>query len=298
MFDGNSVQVLAHVVRQAYGTSRNWIASLTIDMAVFPMGNSPRTISTAYSAYFSWIGFQEKPSLGYCLLGSSERCHRFLAPPRLDGPLVTLEFAGIFRVTGRFGYKSEICVPKVTKITEFPFIDQSQLNGTSDDALETLKKLTDPRSEAGGWFTLRDDTYWAAAGMKIDALQMISLDAVMAVVFVACQFAHVELGVGVPVDFDYGTMKAEGQLSSKPFILDAYCHLTGGFVLYYWFEATHPDKPLVGNFIFTLGGYHQAFRIPDRWPNPPHLRISWSLGSHLSLSGEAYFAIRPTGKET
>ncbi|QGI71151.1 hypothetical protein CEK26_003488 [Fusarium fujikuroi] len=232
---------------------------------------------------------------------------------RLDGPLVTLEFAEISGVTGGFGYNSEIRVPKVAEITEFPFIDQSQLSGTAGDALKTLEKLTDPRSEAGGWFTPRDDTYWAAAGMKIDAFQMISLDAVVVVMFgqsvklgiyaVALvdipnakspvKFAHVELGLGVTVDFGYGTMKVEGQLSPKSFILDPNCHLTGGFALYYWFDATHADKSLVGNFVFTLGGYHQAFRIPDGWPNPPRLGISWSLGSHLSLSGEAYFAITP-----
>ncbi|KAG5754239.1 hypothetical protein H9Q70_003116 [Fusarium xylarioides] len=232
---------------------------------------------------------------------------------RLDGPLVTLEFAEISGVTGGFGYNSEIRVPKVAEITEFPFIDQSQLSGTAGDALETLKKLTDPRSEAGGWFTPRDDTYWAAAGMKIDAFQMISLDVVVVVMFgqsvklgiyaVALvdipnakspvKFAHVELGIGVTVDFDYGTMKVEGQLSPKSFILDPNCHLNGGFALYYWFDATHADKSLAGNFVFTLGGYHQAFRILDGWPNPPRLGISWSLGSHLSLSGEAYFAITP-----
>ncbi|KAM5519639.1 hypothetical protein FOXYSP1_18063 [Fusarium oxysporum f. sp. phaseoli] len=139
------------------------------------------------------------------------------------------------------------------------------------------------------------DTYWAAAGMTIDAFQMISLHAVAVVMFgqsvklgiyaVALvdipnakspvKFVHVELGIGVAVDFDYGTMRVEGQLSPKSFILDPNCHLTGGFALFYWFDATHADKSLVSNFVFTLGG------------------ISWSLGSHLSLSGEAYFAITP-----
>ncbi|KAF4442107.1 transcriptional activator srcap [Fusarium acutatum] len=220
---------------------------------------------------------------------------------------------GISGVTGGFGYNSGIRVPKVAEITEFTFIDQSQLSGAAGDVLETLKKLTDPRSEAGGWFTPRDDTYWAAAGMTIDAFQMISLDAVVMVMFgqsvklgihaVALvdipnakspvKFAHVELAIGVTVDFDYGTMKVEGQLSPKSFILNPNCHLMGAFALYYWFYATHPDKSLVGNFVFALGRYHQAFKIPDGWPNPPRLGISWSLGSHLSLSVEAYFAITP-----
>ncbi|KAL2131356.1 hypothetical protein VTI74DRAFT_5191 [Chaetomium olivicolor] len=192
---------------------------------------------------------------------------------RLGGPLVTLEFAEISGVTGGFGYKSE----------------------------------------ADGWFKPLDDTYWAAAGMKIDAFQMISLQAVAVMQFgqsikmglfaVALadiptsaskvKFAHVELGIAVVVDLDYGTFKAEAQLSPNSYILDPNCHLTGGFALYYWFEAPHCDRSLVGDFAFTLGGYHQAFDIPKGYPNPPRLGISWSLGSALSITGQAYFAITP-----
>ncbi|KAI1098286.1 hypothetical protein F4804DRAFT_132081 [Jackrogersella minutella] len=229
---------------------------------------------------------------------------------RLDGPLITLEFAEISGVTGGFGYKSEVRVPTAAEITNFPFIDQSQL-GSAESALDTLEKLTDPG--AGGWFTPHDDTYWAAAGMKIDAFQMISLDAVVVVQFgeaiklgifgVALvdipnsgsgfKLAHVELGIAVVVDFDFGIVKAEAQLSPKSYILDPNCHLTGGFALYYWFDAPHADHDNVGNFVFSLGGYHQAFKVPAGWPNPERLAISWNLGSNLSIAGEAYFAITP-----
>ncbi|KAF7559939.1 hypothetical protein G7046_g4213 [Stylonectria norvegica] len=231
---------------------------------------------------------------------------------RLDGPLLTLEFAELSGVTGGFGYKSEVRIPTADQITSFPFIDQDQLSGATGSALDALEKLTSP--ELGGWFRPLDDTYWAAAGMKIDAFQMISMDAVVVVQFgqsiklgifaVALvdiptakagklKFAHVELGIAVVVDFDYGTMKAEAQLSPKSYILDPNCHLTGGFALYYWFDAPHADRSNIGNFVFTLGGYHQAFEVPEGWPNPPRLGISWSLGSNLSISGEAYFAITP-----
>ncbi|KAM4064412.1 putative transcriptional activator srcap-like protein [Hirsutella rhossiliensis] len=49
----------------------------------------------------------------------------------------------------------------------------------------------------------------------------------------------------------------------------------------------------VGQFVFTLGGYHQAYRVPVGYPNPPRLSISWSLGGGLIISGQAYFAITP-----
>ncbi|KAI0901553.1 hypothetical protein F4806DRAFT_490030 [Annulohypoxylon nitens] len=229
---------------------------------------------------------------------------------RLDGPLITLEFAEISGVTGGFGYKSEVRIPTAAQVTSFPFVDQSQL-GSAETALDALEKLTDPG--AGGWFAPHDDTFWAAAGMKIDAFQMISLDAVVVVQFgnaiklgifgVALvdipdtghsfKLAHVELGIAVVVDFDYGIVKAEAQLSPKSYILDPNCHLTGGFALYYWFDAPHADRDNVGNFVFSLGGYHQAFAVPAGWPNPERLAISWHLGKNLSIAGEAYFAITP-----
>ncbi|KAK4152314.1 hypothetical protein C8A00DRAFT_16367 [Chaetomidium leptoderma] len=201
---------------------------------------------------------------------------------RLDGPLVTLEFAEISGVTGGFGYKSEVRIPTADQVVEFPFVKPAALVGATGSALDTLQKLTSP--DADGWFKPLDDTYWAAAGMKIDAFQMISLQAVAVVQFgqsikmglfaVALadiptsaskvKFAHVELGIAVVVDLDYGTFKAEAQLSPNSYILDPNCHLTGGFALYYWFDAPHCDRSLA-YFAITpkvcMGGgrLHAAF---------------------------------------
>lgn len=229
---------------------------------------------------------------------------------RLDGPLVTLEFAEISGVTGGFGYNSSVRTPTADQITLFPFINQDQL-GSAKDAMEALQRLTDPTQ--AGWFQPVPDTYWAAAGMKIDAFQMIALDAVVVVQFgnsiklgifgVALvdipdslsdfKFAHVELGIAIVVDFDLGVMKVEAQLSPRSFILHPSCKLTGGFALYYWFDAPHADKDNVGSFVFSLGGYHPAFKVPLGWPVPDRLGIAWSLGSNLSIKGEAFFAITP-----
>ena len=230
---------------------------------------------------------------------------------RLQGPLLTLEFAEISGVTGGFGYNSEVRVPTADQIIDFPFIKPSTLDGATGSALSALEKLTSPAAD--GWFAPRDNTYWAAAGMKIDAFEMIALDAVAVVQFgqpiklglfavglvdiptakSPLKFAHVELGIAIVIDLDYGIVIAEAQLSPNSYILHPDCHLTGGFALYYWFDAPHADRALIGDFVFTLGGYHQAFQVPEGYPNPPRLGISWSLGSNLSLTGEAYFAMTP-----
>ncbi|EFY85733.1 putative transcriptional activator srcap-like protein [Metarhizium acridum CQMa 102] len=228
---------------------------------------------------------------------------------RVDGPLVELEFAEISGVSGGFGYNSNVKVPTPDQIVNFPFINTGSLDGATDSAMSALQRLTDPGN--GGWFNPLPGTYWAAVGMKIDAFQLISLDAVAVVQFgetiklgiyaVAnvdipnpkspMKYAHAELGIAIVVDFAYGVMKAEAQLSPNSYILDPNCHLTGGFALYYWFDAPHADHSKTGEFVFSLGGYHPAFHIPEGYPNPPRLGISWCLGGGLSVTGEAYFAI-------
>ncbi|KAL8372578.1 hypothetical protein RB595_002087 [Gaeumannomyces hyphopodioides] len=229
---------------------------------------------------------------------------------KLNGPLITLEFAEISGITGGFGYNSSVRLPRPEEIADFPFVAPTALSG-ADDVLDVLIRLTDPGP--AGWFKPQNDTYWFAAGMKISAFQMISLDAVVLVQFgtsvklaifgVAVadiptaasplKYAHVELGIGVVVDFDYGVLKAEAQLSPRSYVLHPDCHLQGGAALYYWFDAPRADPSTVGQFVFTLGGFHQAFEVPVGYPNPPRLGISWQVGRCLSISGQAYFAITP-----
>ncbi|KAM0457120.1 hypothetical protein ACHAPV_006759 [Trichoderma viride] len=229
---------------------------------------------------------------------------------KLDGPLITLEFAEISGICGGFGYNSNVRVPTAEEIYQFPFIASTDLGGV-ENAMQALQKLTDPGPS--GWFQPLNDTYWAAVGMKIDAFEMISLEAVVVVQFGQAvklgifalaladipnakspvKFAHVELGIAAVADFEYGTLKIEAQLSPRSFILVQDCHLTGGMGLYYWFDAPKADQSVVGDFVFTLGGYHQAYLVPTGYPNPPRLGISWSIGSNLSITGQAYFAITP-----
>lgn len=230
---------------------------------------------------------------------------------KLNGPLFELGFAEISGVTGGFGYNSNVRTPAPNQVATFPFVATNQLGDKTGSAMDTLVALTSQGPD--GWFHSKNETYWGAAGLKVNAFQMLSVDAVAVVQFgqaiklgifavaiadipstkASLKFAHVELGLAVVVDFDYGTMKVEGQLSPNSFILHPDCHLTGGFGLYYWFDGPHADRSIVGEFVFTLGGYHQSFTIPDGYPNPPRLGISWSLSQALSITGEAYFAITP-----
>ncbi|KAF5606334.1 uncharacterized protein FSUBG_6168 [Fusarium subglutinans] len=79
--------------------------------------------------------------------------------------------------------------------------------------------------------------------------------------------------------------------SPSSYILDPNCHLVGGFALYSWFGNADPS--LVGDWVFTLGGYHQQYKVPPQYPNPPRLGISWQFNDDISISGLSYFAITP-----
>ncbi|CVK96645.1 uncharacterized protein FMAN_10975 [Fusarium mangiferae] len=242
------------------------------------------------------------------LAGSNRSFQSVFVFAKLNGPLMTLAFAEISGICGGFGYNSSVRLPSVDQVSDFPFINSGRLSN-NENAMEVLKELVDP--SAGGWFQPLDSTYWGAFGMKLSAFRMLSVDAVVAVQFgdsvklgifaaATCdipssnarlKLAHAELGIAAVLDFDYGFFKIEAQLSPRSYILSPNCHLTGGFALCYWFDAPLADKARIGDFVFTLGGYHQAFRVPVGYPNPPRLGISWNLGGGLSISGEAYFAI-------
>ena len=102
-------------------------------------------------------------------------------------------------------------------------------------------------------------------------------------------FARVDMGLLAELNPAEGTFHAEGQLTPKSFMLDQSCHFSGGFALCYWFDGSGHS----GDWVFTIGGYHSAFRPPLWYPVPKRLAINWKYDDTISLHGEAYFAITP-----
>lgn len=146
---------------------------------------------------------------------------------KLEGPLITLAFAEISGITGGFGYNSDIKHPTVETVRSFPFLEGSKI---SDNLLDTLGNLVSV--DGSGAFSIRNESMWIAAGLKVSAFKMLSVDAVVVVSWnpsvtigvygVAVvdipkartrPFAHVELGILAVVDFDAGVFKVEAQLA-------------------------------------------------------------------------------------
>ncbi|KAL5371451.1 hypothetical protein DPSP01_014258 [Paraphaeosphaeria sporulosa] len=218
----------------------------------------------------------------------------------LVGPLIELEFAEVTTIVGGFGYNSALAFPTAATVPNFPFFDPNVLGG---DPLQTMEKLS-----ASPWIAPKEGEYWLAAGLTVNALQLMSMEAVVVIefdpsvklgLFADCvsqvptegdfKLMWVQMLIAAVVDFGAGTMAIDGVLSPQSFILDPDCHLGGGFALYYWFGSNLH----AGDFVFTIGGYHPAYTPEPYYPNPPRLSISWNMDDGSSITGTAYFAITP-----
>jgi len=227
----------------------------------------------------------------------------FLVYCSLEGPLMTIGYAEIRGLSGGVGYNTSITMPTVDSVMRFPFL--SVPKGTTEDTDKAQGRLME-----SGWFGIRKDSYWVAAGVTVMAFQMLHISAVVVVEWnpsiklgifgVATaemprqakhKFARVQLALAATLDVDAGILRVDGQLTPASFILDPQCHLTGGFALYSWFGTG--DPAMQGSWVFTIGGYHPRFIAPAQFPVPPRLGISWSFDDHISITGEAYFAITP-----
>ncbi|CAL1698580.1 unnamed protein product [Somion occarium] len=229
---------------------------------------------------------------------------------QLRGPLIELEFATINGVTLGFGYNSHLTYPDVNNILDFPLvkgISAESAEGAAS-ASNVLTVLSDAVFKV--WVVPQNGSYWFAAGLEVLAFETLDIRAVAAIeidpyvsiglfadAVCSCPpkaprelcFAYVELGITCRVDIKNGTLAVEGKLSPNSFLLHPSCHLLGGFAMYYWFDPS----PYAGDFVFSIGGYHPAYKPPAYYPGPDRLSISWKLDSHIGITGAAYFAVTP-----
>jgi hypothetical protein len=79
----------------------------------------------------------------------------------LDGPLVTLQFATISGVRIGFGYNSQVHLPQVDQLYNFPFISDGAVSKSGNDPMKVLNMMLKPADnkpayvfpkEGGSWF--------------------------------------------------------------------------------------------------------------------------------------------------
>ena len=275
--------------------------------------------STAdYEAYIGGVAVSMQP---YTLLALGEYQHTkkptdfksVFVFARLDGPLVTLEFAEISGVEVGFGYNYDLRLPAPLEVPNFPLLETTS---TPSNLMDLITTSSTSPSSFQQWLTAKDGAIWFALGMKIDALQVLSIQAAAIVVLGAngCKVAlvgvasasmppsksprpspegavlFVEFAIAAVVDITGGSFCESAVLTPNSYILYPDCHLHGGYAMSYWFGP----NPHGGDWVFTVGGYHPAFQRPGHYPDVPGVGITWSLfGGLVTVEGDAFFAICP-----
>lgn len=179
---------------------------------------------------------------------------------KLDGPLVTLEFATIEGVRFGFGYNSMVRRPEIDEITDFPFINDHAVSGAGNDPMAILDKIMNPDS-GRAWVTPKQDAYWFAAGMTITAFELLAVTAVAMLAFRdsgvvvtlyadaiaqmppgknAVALVYVEIGMVMEMNFIDGYFMVEASLAPTSFLYLPSCHLYGQFAMSYWFPVCGP----------------------------------------------------------
>lgn len=79
----------------------------------------------------------------------------------LTGPLMEFGWAEVRGITGGFGYNSDLRLPDITQVPQFPLL--SHTASKDADPLKQLESLTKTSGE-DAWITARDKTIWVAAG--------------------------------------------------------------------------------------------------------------------------------------
>ncbi len=170
---------------------------------------------------------------------------------KLDGPLVTLEFATISNVRLGFGYNSIVRAPANDELTVFPFISDSGVDGAGNDPLMVLKSMAESKDSKPAWVSPKEDSYWFALGMSISAAEILQITAVAMLGFrdsgiVVSIYAdgiaqlpaqkvppsesivYIEIGMVAEMNFIEGYFRVEASLAPTSFIYVPQCNVYGG----------------------------------------------------------------------
>ena len=219
-----------------------------------------------------------------------------------------------FFVTGLsagFGYNRSVKAPSISQVGTFPLLsgltNPSQV-GLSGGGLPKASDLANVLATLDSYIAPDLGEYWFAAGVQFTSFELMHSN-VVAILEVGKEFdilvlgktyasfppagvtyAYVELDIEVVLQPDEGLFMAEAIVAPNSYVLDRNCQLTGGFAFYSWFGS----NPHAGDFVFTVGGYHPAFKPPSYYPAVQRLGFNWPVSGDVLIKGGAYFALTPS----
>lgn len=206
-----------------------------------------------------------------------------------------------FAVTGfagGLGYSRSLVVPPIESLEQFPVMQVVSGEKEVNDLLDDMETYF-PEKEGSNWF---------AAGITANSFNMVDTSVILTVQMdrepviniLGCAtiviphgarepIAEAGLFLRVAINPASGCIPVSGILRSDSYVLSRNCHLSGGFAFYTWYGGAH-----AGDFVISLGGYHNHYQKPAHYPAPQRLALSWRLSRELSVQGSLYFALTPS----
>ncbi|MYQ96778.1 hypothetical protein GTY20_38935 [Streptomyces sp. SID4946] len=220
-----------------------------------------------------------------------------------------------FRLRGMaagFGWNSHLRTPGLADLHTFPFLealqDPSAIGGDDTDPVRVLNTLTSGTGSTPPWITAKRGDLWVTAGIAftigelIDgtAMALVQTGSDLAIALLGTagtsfptkgdkKYARIDAGLQLVVKPNSGELTVAASVNPSSFVISEDCKLRGGVGLTIWYG----DHPNAGDFVFSVGGYHKEYHVPEYYPQLPRLGFDWSLGGKVTISGSAYFALTP-----
>lgn len=218
---------------------------------------------------------------------------------------VFLQLLPAFTITGimgGLGINRRFRIPAAESVETFPLLSMDQ----EKDGMKVLARLQETQA-----LVPAPGEYWAAVGMTFEACGLVRGKLLLAVLFgeefqaALLGSAEISLPRGAKKENAYAFLKimlsavlrpragiflAEAVLGRDSFLMSKDCHLFGQAVCAVWF-GRHEQA---GDFVFSLGGYHPAYAVPEHYPAVQPAGFSWQVDSHLSAKGNVYLAVTPS----
>ncbi|KAK6206266.1 hypothetical protein QIS74_13685 [Colletotrichum tabaci] len=180
-------------------------------------------------------------------------------------------------------FKTIFVLPAISEVNKFPFVSlNSGAEAPAADVIQQFAALTSAKGD-NAWIKPHKDSIWLAAGLSIKAFQMLDVQAAVCIdlspnpkigIFAKAvaslpkgssmddSLLYLDVGMSALFDPSTGIISIRGDLTPQSFVLSRSCRLNGDFALVYFLPASGHN----GDWVFTVGGYHPAFRVPSHYP--------------------------------
>lgn len=224
-----------------------------------------------------------------------------------------------FEVTGiaaGFGYNRSVRIPEAVNVGNFSLVKAAGMGNGSKDPMTVLETMKDdvPVTPGAHFFVvgMKFNNFKTvySFGLLIVSLQddwrvdVVGVSTVTAPINETDEkkiLARVEVNWTVQYDRQQGALAVHGVLApERAFLLTKDNKLRGEFVYTMWLDGPH-----AGDFVFSLGGYHQKFSPPAHYPKVARLEFNWQVWNDevkvgslwferkFSYSGTMYWALTP-----